>query len=439
MKNTPKVTIALLCYNQQNHIQKSIASCLEQDYTNLTVVISDDASQDDTYNIIKKFISDYKGSHKIVINQNIKNLGIGKHFSFVMENLVEGDLVVMSAGDDISKPTRVSRIVDEWIKNNKPSLVAHSLEEIDENDNVFLDNRTFQYEHQDNSIHSNQLYSMLEYHKFYYPIHYLGAAVAYRIDTYMEFGSPVTYPDCEDHLMYFRSLLAKGVHYFPEILVRYRKHGNSYTSQEIKPFNDSPSSYLSYLLNKDNGLHEKYINCYASHKIIVQQWIDYVHKLKKDEIKVDFQLVESIWYNMLRRHKYLIKNKGLKSNLTIFSNKLKNLSKPKRYIARTYEMNYVTPLKTVIFGTAAGAKNTLTKIGPGFDIILACNTDPTLKGKHFAGLEIINLEQLDEIIDDIDCVLIASSLFFKIKQILLENTKINKNKIVRVPMSVILN
>lgn len=437
MNKKPKVTIVLFCYNQENYIQKSLTSCLEQDYTNLTVVVSDDASQDGTYNIIKKVVSAYKGTHKIVVSQNAENLGIGRHFSFIMENLVEGDLVVMSAGDDISKSTRVSRIVDEWLINNRPSLVAHSLEEIDENDSVFSDSRTFQYEYQDNTVHSNQLYSMQEYQKFHYPIHYLGAAVAYRIDTYMEFDSPKTYPDCEDHMMYFRALLSKGVHYFPEILVSYRKHKQAYTSQEIKPFNDSSSSYLSCLLNKDNELHEKYINCYSSHKIIVQQWIDYTYKINKNEFKVDFQLVESIWQNMLHRHKYLIKNKGLKRNLVIFSNKLKNFRKPIRFVAKTYEMNYVVPLKTVIFGTAADAKNVLKKVGPGFDIIFACNTDPALKGKQFAGLEIINLEQLNEIIDDIDCVLVASNLFFKIKQTLLENTKIYESKIVRVPVSVI--
>lgn len=437
MKEKTKVTIALFSYNQEKYIKKSLISCFEQNYENLTIVISDDSSQDNTYSIIKKITSSYKGAHRIVINQNCNNLGIGHHFAYVMENLVEGELVVMLGGDDISKPNRVTRIVQEWKNNNKPSLVAHSLEEIDEDDNVFIGDRTFQYEHQDNTIHSNKIYSMIEYHKFHYPIYYLGAAVAYRVDTYMEFGSPKTYPDCEDHLMYFRSLLAKGVHYFDEKLVSYGRHENSYTSKEIKPFHDNSSSYLLFLLDKKNGMHEKYINCFSSHKIIVQQWIDYTYKINTNEVKIDFQLVESIWQNMLHRHKFLVKNKGFKSNSIIFFKKILNVRSHNRFIAKTYNMNYVAPLKAVIFGTTSNIEKTLSRIGPGFNIIFVCNTEKNMSKKLFSGIKTVKPKQLNKIINETDCILVADKSFYKIKESILKNTSIQEDRIIRLPVSII--
>ena len=313
MNDAPRVTIALLCYNQEKYIEQAFDSCLMQDYPNLKIVVSDDASSDNTASIIKRMLESYTGSHDVVFNQNSENLGIGRHFAFLMDNLLEGELVVMCAGDDVSKPNRVIRIVQEWLKANKPSLVAHGLEELDGDGSVVDGLATFQYKYQDYSIHSNKMYSLIEYHKYHFAIHFLGAAVAYRLDTYKAFGTPVTYPDCEDHLMYFRALLADGVHYFPEILTGYRKHEGGWTSQLIKPLHpmNKKSPFLSIFLDKDNNLGEQYFNCYVTHQIVTQQWHDYLLGVRTNKVRIDFQLVEVMRKNMLRRHRFLIRNKEL--------------------------------------------------------------------------------------------------------------------------------
>ena len=92
----------------------------------------------------------------------------------------------------------------------------------------------------------------------------------------------------------------------------------------------------------------------------------------------------------------------------------------------------------MLFGTALGARNTLDGIGDGFDVLYACNTDPDLSGQKFCGLEVINLKQLEEIIGEIDCILVASGYFFQIKRILMEQANIEDSKIIRVPASLIV-
>jgi len=363
-------------------------------------------------------LESYTGNHDVVFNQNPENLGIGRHFAFLMDNLLEGELVVMCAGDDVSKPNRVARIVQEWLGNNKPSLVAHGLEELDENGSVVEGLASFQYRFQDYSVHSNKMYSLIEYHKYHFAIHFLGAAVAYRIDTYKAFGSPVTYPDCEDHLMYFRALLADGVHYFPEILTGYRKHESGWTSQLKKPLHpmNRKSAFLSLFLDKENNFGEEYFNCFVTHQIVTQQWYDYLFGVRANKVRVDFQLVELMRKNMQRRHRFLVSNKELWDD----------------------RMDYAPPLNAVIFGTALGARNTLSAIGDGFDVLYACNTDPDLSGKKFCGLEVINLKQLEAMMDKVDCILVASGYFFKIKKLLMDQARIEEAKIVRVPASVIV-
>lgn len=418
MNEIPRITIALLCYNQEEYIEQALGSCLSQDYPNLKVVVSDDASSDNTSTVIKDVLARYTVRHEVVFNQNAENLGIGRHFALVMDHLVEGELVVMCAGDDVSRPNRVARIVQEWLHNNKPSLVAHGLEELDEHGEVVSGLRTFQYNYQDYSVHSNKMYSLIEYHTYHFAIHFLGAAVAYRIDTYKAFGTPMTYPDCEDHLMYFRALLAEGVHYFPEILIGYRQHERGWTSQPQKvlhPMNKT-SAFLSLFLDKHNDFDEEYVNCFVTHQIVTQQWYDYLLGVRANRVRVDFQLVELMRKNMLRRHRFLVSNRELLDD----------------------RMDYAPPLSAVIFGTALGARNTLNGISDGFDILYACHPDPDLSGKHFCGLEVINLQQLEAVMDQVDCILVASGYFFKIKMLLMEQAGVAEEKIVRVPASVIV-
>lgn len=418
MSCMPRVTVALFCYNQEKYIRQALESCLSQNYPDLKIVVSDDASSDGTVDIVREVLGCYSGSHEVVFNQNPRNLGIGRHFAFVMDHLVDGELVVMCAGDDVSKPARVSRVVQEWLQAGKPSLVANGLEELDDSGLVVDGLVAFQYEFQDYSVHSNKMYSLIEYHKCHFAIHFLGAAVAYRVDAYKDFGTPVTFPDCEDHLMYFRALLADGVHYFPEILTGYRKHKSGWTSQSVRPLHPltMSSSFLSNFLDKKGGFREEYFNVFVTHQIVTQQWHDYLLAVRSGRVAVDFQLVQSMWESLRRRHNVLVKNKEV-------------------WDAR---IDYAAPLKAVIFGTGLGARNTLSELGDGFDVVYACNTDSDLSGQCFCGVEVIDLPWLAEIKGDIDCVLVASGYFFKIKKLLMEQAGMEGRKVIRLPASVIM-
>ena len=53
---TPKVSIIIPTYNQSKYIKKAIQSALNQDYNNLEVVVSDDNSNDNTFEIVKPLL-----------------------------------------------------------------------------------------------------------------------------------------------------------------------------------------------------------------------------------------------------------------------------------------------------------------------------------------------------------------------------------------------
>ena len=52
-----EVTIIIPAYNAEKFIKKSIDSCLNQTFQNFEIIIVNDGSTDDSYNIVKKIIN----------------------------------------------------------------------------------------------------------------------------------------------------------------------------------------------------------------------------------------------------------------------------------------------------------------------------------------------------------------------------------------------
>ncbi|MDP3334164.1 MAG: glycosyltransferase [Methylococcaceae bacterium] len=134
-KDKPLITFALFAYNQEKYIREAIAGAFSQTYSPLQIILSDDCSSDKTFEIMEeeaKKYSDCNGIHKIIINRNPENLGIGGHINKVM-TLVDGDLIVVAAGDDISLPERVETIYEVWAQHNfAPASIHSAYYEIDE-------------------------------------------------------------------------------------------------------------------------------------------------------------------------------------------------------------------------------------------------------------------------------------------------------------------
>ena len=135
MNCKPLVTISMLTYNQEKYVRDAVRGLLAQTYEPLEIVISDDCSTDKTWEIIQDEVSTYKangGCHqRIVLNRNPKNLGLAKHSAYC-SRFRHGVLGVGAAGDDISLPCRVEKIVEAWENSGrKATLITHNVIEID--------------------------------------------------------------------------------------------------------------------------------------------------------------------------------------------------------------------------------------------------------------------------------------------------------------------
>lgn len=120
--NCPRVNILILSYNQEHLIRDTVMSCINQDYGNFKVIVSDDCSTDSTPNILKDLQEQYPERLFVVFNK--MNRGITRNANVALE-ACDGDYIALSGGDDIFYPEKVRLQVSEFIKNPKLSFCYH--------------------------------------------------------------------------------------------------------------------------------------------------------------------------------------------------------------------------------------------------------------------------------------------------------------------------
>lgn len=227
MGDVPKVTLAIFSFNQQSYIRKALEGAFAQTYASLDIQITDDCSSDNTVAEIEDFISNYRGPHSVSFHRNQTNLGWdswGLNISNAVER-ADGELIVVAAGDDISTPNRVARLVEAWLSAGKPSGVLHSAFE------TISDSPTFNGILREDGMHFGDQTPLELVRNDGEGI--LGATMAFTKDLFERFG---TLPDktvFEDRVLGFRALLAGTVLYISQPLVRYRLHDSNVSGPSI--------------------------------------------------------------------------------------------------------------------------------------------------------------------------------------------------------------
>ncbi|WP_417748814.1 glycosyltransferase family A protein [Rosistilla oblonga] len=119
----PLLTFALFAYNQETKIRQAVEAAFAQTYEPLEIVLSDDCSNDQTFEIMAEMAKLYNGPHNVICRQNKSNLGIGAHVDTIAK-FSKGDWIVMAAGDDVSLPERCTRIAQTAAADDNVLAIA---------------------------------------------------------------------------------------------------------------------------------------------------------------------------------------------------------------------------------------------------------------------------------------------------------------------------
>jgi cellulose synthase/poly-beta-1,6-N-acetylglucosamine synthase-like glycosyltransferase len=220
MMDLPRATLVLLSYNQAQYIREAVRGALSQDYPRLQIVISDDRSRDETFAIIQDEISAFTGPHEVLVRQPTENLGLIAHL-YDAVTVANGELIVVAAGDDISRPHRVSRLVDAWLDSKADALFS-DWDEIDGSGRVVRLGRL--------RTKARDGIRLDRYFPGQSVTHIMGTTAAYAHHIFEAIPQPTERLFAED--FYFTLMLAlRGgrIVEIPERLVAYRRHEGALT------------------------------------------------------------------------------------------------------------------------------------------------------------------------------------------------------------------
>lgn len=132
-QNRPLVSIIIPNKNYSRYLDESIQSALNQTYDNVEVIINDNCSNDDSLDIMLKYLE-----RGLIINKN--PIDIAGYSFYTLPQLARGEYILLLCSDDILEPTFIEHAVNIMEKHKNVGLVHCDRKFIDD------DGKTMTYE-----------------------------------------------------------------------------------------------------------------------------------------------------------------------------------------------------------------------------------------------------------------------------------------------------
>lgn len=207
----PRATLLLIAYRQAQYVEAACRAALAQTYSPLEIIFSDDASPDDTFAVMSRVAADYEGPHVVRLNRNARNLGLVGHINYGL-SLASGDMIVIAAGDDISLPQRVEKVMDVYRESKGSVMLVHSAVT-----NMTADGSPVGASQAPMHARGFTLRETAER-----LVAYQGSSGAWNRQLHEHFGDIRFTPAYEDLIFAFRAALLGSIHYIETPLVNYR-------------------------------------------------------------------------------------------------------------------------------------------------------------------------------------------------------------------------
>lgn len=128
--NFPLVSVGMPVLNGEKWLRRSLDALLGQNYPNIEIIISDNASSDSTFMICSEYTS--KCDNIMIIRQE-QTVGIASNFRAVLHS-AQGEYFMWAAVDDSWDPSFISRLVEKLEGNEKIAVAQTGTLILDESD-----------------------------------------------------------------------------------------------------------------------------------------------------------------------------------------------------------------------------------------------------------------------------------------------------------------
>ena len=122
----PEITVLMAVHNDERYIEKATVSILHQTFRDFEFLVIDDASKDNTKDIINSF-----ADPRIKILTNRKSIGLTRSLNMGLQR-AQGQYIARMDGDDVSYPARLEKQIAFLKSNPACGLVGTGYQTIDE-------------------------------------------------------------------------------------------------------------------------------------------------------------------------------------------------------------------------------------------------------------------------------------------------------------------
>ena len=263
-KEETLVSVVIPAYNHQDYIGECIASIANQTYPNIEIIVIDDGSSDNTYEVIKKVLSGYTKRFKFISVQTQENAGTTITWNRLIEK-TSGKYIYLLASDDVAKPTAIQKEV-EFLESHPDYVLAVGDNEFIDKDSkriFYTKENTITYDIKDatiktfagtydNRLNNDGFGTYCELLKGnHIPNGYLMRADVLK-------GIPKFTPEAplEDYYMMLQLAKHGRFKYIDEVLFSYRQHSTNTSKKRLKMLDMTYQNlfYEKQLLMNDMGL-----------------------------------------------------------------------------------------------------------------------------------------------------------------------------------------
>lgn len=245
-------SIVVLSYNQKSLIKETLNSIYNQSFKNIELVISDDASTDNTQKIINEWVNEHKNRFvNVIINFNEKNLGISANHTAGIK-LATGEFVKYIGGDDILLPDAIQKMNEFLISHKEARFCASKIKMFYRKNDKYVtfgeipEKRVF---NQLKTLNSSEQFKILVQ-----PGNIIGPSTFFRKSVFEQYGYFDTkFRTFEDWHQWLKFLLnGERLFLLDDYTVSYRKHANSVSTSSF--YSKNKDLYIDIL-----NLYKEYI------------------------------------------------------------------------------------------------------------------------------------------------------------------------------------
>lgn len=245
-----QISIIIPCYNYAHYLHASINSILNQDFPDYELILIDDGSSDETWQIMQVYAQQFP---HIRAFKNASNQGIFKANARGWQE-ARGKYLHFFSADDLYQPSCLTKVMKLFDESPGLGLICTDIGYFQDASQEITENKLLKDCTHPHIFSKTEMVSIFQSTNFWIP----GLTCIVRQEILKKYGHlDPKLENISDWFCFHRIALFEGVGYIPEALISMRLHDQTYTSRVKRDKKRRRATYKHLLQNLSCNKEER--------------------------------------------------------------------------------------------------------------------------------------------------------------------------------------